>query len=212
MNRNDFIDGLVLDLAPVRRISPQPMVAALAVTLAAGLLAVALVLGVRTDLLAGAPHPVAVLRSGLLLNLGILAAAAAVRAAQPARQPTGNVWQIGGAAALLFPLAGLLTAVADPVGAFNALAPASAIECLKASLACALGFGLLFTLWLRRGAPLSPERAGLAAGISAGALGTFCYSIRCPYNDPVYIGLWYGLAILISALAGRFLIARAIRW
>ncbi len=50
-------------------------------------------------------------------------------------------------------------------------------------------------LALRRGAPTSPARAGWLTGIAAGGLGAFAYNLHCPFNNVIYIGLWYTLAV-----------------
>ena len=70
-------------------------------------------------------------------------------------------------------------------------------------------FGTL-TLWL--GFLRIAERAGLVAGVAAGAFGIFAASLHCPDNDIVHIGLWHSGAVIVTALAGRLLVPRLIRW
>jgi hypothetical protein len=65
---------------------------------------------------------------------------------------------------------------------------------------------------LRKGAPTYPERAGWLTGIAAGGLGAFAYNLHCPFNNIVYIGLWYSLALVICALVGRLVVPHLIRW
>jgi hypothetical protein len=77
--------------------------------------------------------------------------------------------------------------------------------------AALLVFALL-TLWLRRGAPTAPDRAGLVAGVAAGAFGSFAVSLHCPDNDIVHIGLWHSAAVVAMAGLGRVLIPRLVRW
>ena len=67
-------------------------------------------------------------------------------------------------------------------------------------------------LALRRGAPTSPARAGWLTGIAAGGLGAFAYNLHCPFNNVVYIGLWYTLAVASCAVIGRLVVPRLIRW
>ena len=66
--------------------------------------------------------------------------------------------------------------------------------------------------WLRRGAPTSPERAGLLTGIAAGSFGIFAFSFHCVYSDIVHIGLWHSAVVVMSAGLGRIAVPRLIRW
>lgn len=205
-------DRLVADLQPVEPLAGWRPSLALALALAAALASVALGPGVRPDLLELQPHPVAVLRSGMLLLLGVVAGEATIAGASPRISGTGRAWQVALAAGMLFPLAAILRGVADPAGAWQAMATPSGLSCLAVSLSVALALATILTLWLRRGAPASPERSGLLAGLAAGALGGFVFSFRCPENDVAYIGLWYSMAVGISAVAGRIVISRLVRW
>lgn len=203
---------LVADLSPVEPLADWRIWMAIGIVMSVAMFAVAMGLGVRRDLLALDPNPVALIRSSMLLLLGVAAGAGAIASARPRIGGNSRAWQGVSAAAMLFPLAAILRTVADPAGALRAIATPSAIECLLVSLSIALALATAFTLWLKRGAPASPERSGLLAGIAAGALGGFAYSIRCPYNDIAYIGLWYPLAVATAGIAGRVVISRLVRW
>jgi len=86
------------------------------------------------------------------------------------------------------------------------------LKCLTVSGIAALAIGSGLTLWLRQGAPTSPERAGWLTGLAAGALGAAAYNLHCPFNDIYYIGLWFTIPVLLSAIVGRLLVPRLIRW
>lgn len=203
---------LVAELEPVEPLADWRVWLVTAVVLAAGMVAIAMNLGVRRDLLALQPHPIAAARSVALLLLGAFAGAGAIASARPWIGGIRSGWKIVLAAATLFPLAAIIRITTDPAGAMRANSTSSAIECLTVSLTVALALATVFTAWLRRGAPASPERSGLLAGLAAGALGGFAYSIRCPYNDIAYIGIWYPLVVTISAIVGRVIISRFVRW
>jgi hypothetical protein len=83
-------------------------------------------------------------------------------------------------------------------------------------LGSGLGWGLLtaaaLVWWLRRGAPSRPERAGLLAGVGAGAAGVFAVTLYCPHNDLVHIGVWHGLTVVLAGLLGRLVIPKLIAW
>ncbi len=67
-------------------------------------------------------------------------------------------------------------------------------------------------LALRQGAPEHPALAGAAAGLFAGAIGAAFYATHCPDDSPLFVAVWYPLAIgfvaAIGAAAGRQLL----RW
>jgi len=65
---------------------------------------------------------------------------------------------------------------------------------------------------MRGGAPVSPERAGIVIGLASGSFGALAYSMHCPHNELVYVGLWYTLAIAITTLLGRLIVPRFVRW
>jgi hypothetical protein len=73
--------------------------------------------------------------------------------------------------------------------------------------------GLACALWAVRGlAPTRPVAAGFAAGLFAGALGAFGYSLSCPEASSAFVALWYSLGIGLSGAVGALLGPRVLRW
>lgn len=209
MRNLNTIDALVADLVPVRRVSPRD---GMLITLGLAVVVVTVVtllFGLRDDIAAGHPAPIVVLRSGALLLLGFAAALAATESAQPAVGAESNGWPWALGAALLFPVSATILVIYEgalPYSDFGGL------NCLGISLASALVVGAGLTSWLRPGASVAPERVGWLVGLAAGAFGTFAYSCHCPSESIYYIGLWYSLAVAISAALGRLIVPRLIRW
>ncbi|MDM7957248.1 DUF1109 domain-containing protein [Blastomonas sp.] len=210
------IDALVDDLMPVRQIRlREGMVIALAM-MAVCALAIGLRLGVRGDLANGVPHWMFLLRSAALLALGTAAAVAALSASTPlvgSERPGGWRWAL--AVAAVFPLGAGFVWLADIRSVDQArrlLDPQYGQQCLQMSMLCAVAIGLAMTAWLRRGAPVSPERTGWLVGLAAGALGAAAYSISCSENAVVYIGTWYTVAIGGCAIGGRVVVTPLLRW
>jgi len=208
---NSLIEGLVEELEPVRTLKPKSGLAIVGgLTLVAGLI-VATALGVRDDLMTGMADAMFFLRSGVLLMLGIATAITAVNMARPGVGKLSRGWIWALITAALFPLtAAIMSAIAMPP--VEALRPTEGLKCLTVSGIAALAIGSGLTLWLRRGAPTSPERAGWLVGLAAGALGAAAYNLHCPFNDIYYIGLWFTIPVLLSAIVGRLLVPRLIRW
>lgn len=72
---------------------------------------------------------------------------------------------------------------------------------------------LAATLWaLGRGAPQSPVLGGAVAGLAAGGIGAFVYSIHCDNDSPFYVAIWYLGAISIVTLLGALIGSRYLRW
>lgn len=208
-----FLDTLAESLTPVRPIKPVAAICgAVALTLAGGAVVLA-TLGLR-DQYAGATltDPMFLIRAGLLLLLGAASLIAVTAMARPAVGAHRNGWRWALGAAAIVPVAALITALVGESPVAARLYPQDGVECLRYSIGIGLVLGAALTLWLRRGAPVSPERAGIVIGLASGSLGALAYSLHCPHNDIVYIGLWYTLAITITTLLGRLIVPRFIRW
>lgn len=207
-----MIDRLVADLAPVRRVRPRDGVLAVACGLGIAVTLVALVFGLRADLMAGHPAGIVLLRSGTLLLLGAAALSAVVAAARPGVGQSRHGWRWALGAAALFPLVTLVHIAARRELPMDDLASPLAPWCLGISLAGALLVGGAVTAWLRKGAPVALGRAGWLVGLAAGAFGTFAYSLHCPSESVGYIGIWYSSVVGLAALAGRLVVPRLLRW
>lgn len=203
------LDALAGELTPVRPLSPLAP-ALLAIALAAGGTAlVAQQLGLRTATMG---TPMFLLRTAILLLLATAGVAAVAGMARPGIGRDRRGWRLAAAAAMLVPLAAGVAAIASRSPLAARIHAGDGMNCLGWSIGMGIVFGAALVLWLRRGAPVSPERAGTATGLAAGSLGTLSFSLHCPHDDIVYFGLWYTLAIGITTIAGRLFVPRLIRW
>ncbi|MET3856804.1 DUF1109 domain-containing protein [Rhizobium sp. OAE497] len=73
--------------------------------------------------------------------------------------------------------------------------------------ALAAGLGVL-----KRGVPVQPLRAGLAAGFLAGTIGGAAYAFVCKNDGALFVAIWYGLAIVIVATLGALIGRKALAW
>ena len=210
------MNALVDDLRPVRPMMRRDNIAlAIGATLIASCV-VALTHGMRADVIAGHPHPVVIVRAGLLLLLGLATTFAVATAARPSVGKPHNGWIWALLAVGLFPFATFCQFVYD----YSSGRPLSHFAtdfqygrlCLTVSCLSALWIGGFMTLWLRRGAPIALNRAGWLVGIAAGSFGTFSFNLHCNSISIFYIGFWYSLAVTVCAVAGRLIVPRLIRW
>ncbi|MDE2623642.1 MAG: DUF1109 domain-containing protein [Betaproteobacteria bacterium] len=214
MNRdtNMLIADLVGDLKPVR-----PMKFSSGMALALGGLGVTVALvgllfGIRPDVLAGDPKPIFVLATGLFFLLGLAASVTAIMMGRPRVGSDHSGWKWAAAMTALLPLAALVSGAGRLDFGVTGIQAANGFDCLIAGSGLGMLTFAVLVLWLRRGAPTSPERAGLLAGIAAGSFGIFAFSFHCAYNDIVHIGVWHGGVVAVSALLGRIVVPRLIRW
>lgn len=206
------IDDLVADLRPVRRVSPRMgMVVTLGATLVA-VMATALLTGLRYDILMLQPAELVLVRSGLLLLIGLAAMATVVASARPEIGGRRDGWRWTLLAGALLPLASATTMLRTGTMPMDEIAGPTVVTCFVVSLASALLIGGGLIAWLRRGAVTDAARAGWLVGLAAGALGTFAYNLHCPSNSVHFAAVWYTLAVAISAAAGRLAAPRLLRW
>ena len=65
---------------------------------------------------------------------------------------------------------------------------------------------------LRRGAPTSPAVMGAVGGLLAGGLGATVFAMHCTNNSPLFVAIWYALAIGLMSVFGVVVGRHALRW
>ena len=207
-----LIDMLVADLKPVAPLTQSGGMARAGLAALAAIGIAVFGIGIRRDLAVGQLDPVFLLSSGLFLLLACASAWSVIQMSRPhvGNHQTGWAWAM--AMAALLPVSGLLTWIVSLARGATLTIDGEGWKCLVMGTALGALMAVLLTLWLRRGAPTLPERAGLLTGIAAGSSGIFAFAIHCPHNDIAHISLWHGLAVVVSAVLGRWLVPFAIRW
>lgn len=207
-----LIEALAQDLAPVRPLRRwQGMIGAL-LGLAAGVLLLLRLFGIRSDLLAAHPDPVGVVSAGMFLVLTLASAWAAVDSARPAVGVRRDGWVWSLAATGVLPFGALFLVATSLLHGSHSLLQDDGRNCITFGLLAGLLTGAVLTTWLRRGAPVRLGQAGLLTGLAAGSAGIFAVSLYCPLTNVVHIGIWHGLAIVIAALLGRLIVPSLLRW
>ncbi|MFM5883867.1 MAG: NrsF family protein [Novosphingobium sp.] len=207
-----MIGQLVADLKPVRPLRQGPGMTRIVAAFVAGIALVKFVFGLRPDLVAGQPDPMFLTASGLFLILAAASAWAAVDMARPSVGTRRDSWIWTAAMAAVLPAGALGQLAMQWLRGGPVAVDAGGIECL--TVGCITGMITLTTLvlWLRRGAPSSPRRAGLLIGVAAGAAGIFAVSLCCPRNDLIHIGMWHGGTVMLMGLLGRLTLPRLLAW
>jgi hypothetical protein len=207
-----LIAELVGGLEPVK---PLRFGGGLACALAAAGVSAAVVVGLcgpRADWLAGSVNPMQLVATGLYLGLALAATATVLVMGRPQVGSDHSGWHWAAAMAGLLPLAGVIVGMGRGDDMLTGETMRHGAGCLAIGGAASLLVFAMLVMWLRRGAPTAPDRAGLVAGVAAGAFGIFAVSLHCPDNDIVHIGLWHSAGVLAMAGLGRVLVPRLIRW
>lgn len=211
-NSDDLIAGLVADLRPVRPMRQRAGMGWALAALAAGTAGMMLLTGPRPDLAGLSPDAMLLTGGGLFLVLALASAWTVVDLARPYVGLRREGWGWTALMAGVLPASALvLMATALLRGEASGLAP-DGWSCMKYGLGWSVLTFAALTLWLRRGAPMQPARAGLLTGVAAGAAGIFAVSLYCPHNELIHIGVWHGLTVVLAGLFGRIAVPRLIAW
>ncbi|MCU0907598.1 MAG: DUF1109 domain-containing protein [Rhodobacteraceae bacterium] len=209
MKTDDLIAVLAADRVPGPR--PARRLALVLPAAALSLLAVVTLWGVRADL-AVAWQSAAVLKTLVPLALALAAGLVALALVRPAAPlAVRGLALVALLAALAVWLAAALV-TGGLSGMVAALSTPTTRTCLLSVPALSLPI-LAAVLWaLRGGAPLQATRAGLVAGLAAGALGAAIYSLYCDKDMALFVLPAYGTAVAAVAALGGVVGARVLRW
>ena len=212
MNFDALIDGLAADLPPVTRQRQSRGVTYALCAWAVGAVALLLARGLRSDWGPDMLDPSALLQIFWSASLGLVALWFAVRMAMPGVGRDHGGWRWAAAVAATVPLAAIVSLIAAPAARWPLTEPHAGGDCLWQGLLAGSAVAAALTLWLRQGAPASPERAGLVTGIAAGATGVTVVALHCPVDALMHVGIWHGATIGLAALVGRIALPPLLRW
>jgi hypothetical protein len=186
--------------------------AALAAGTVGAMILMALLLGLRGDLLDAARDPMFWVKAALPAAVLALALRAAARLARPGLRvghavewvllPVGAIW---------------LLAAFSLLDAAPATRPALLLGDTWSSCPLNIAFlalpAFVGTFWAMKGlAPTRPGWAGAFSGLVAGSAGALVYCLHCPEMAAPFIGTWYVLGIALPGVAGMLLGPKLLRW
>ena len=214
MSTSGLIDKLVADHAA--QPAPKPVAHHLVMAIAGGVgISAALfliTLDVRPDIMTALGTWRFDLKLGSSLLLVIAASWVALRLSRPTTR------SLSAMPALLVPMLLLLVAVVYelitvPASAWPSRAMgASGVMCL-ANIMALSAIPLVAAIYaLRLGAPMSPAIMGAVGGLLAGALGATVFATHCTDDSPLFVAIWYVLAIGLTSMFGLVIGRHALRW
>ncbi|MEP7312028.1 MAG: NrsF family protein [Pseudomonadota bacterium] len=211
MKTGDLITALVADRKnglPPGRALWRWMTAAFVVA-AIALVATA---GVRADFAAVALTPRVVFKLAFAVLLVLVAAGAVLRLGQPGARL--GAWSVGLAAVpCLLVIGASVELVLLPSNAWVAQARGTnATWCLRMIPLLAAAPLIACLTALRQSAPTRPVLAGAVAGLLAGGVGAVLYALHCTDDSPLFVAVWYGMAVLFVSALGATAGSRFLRW
>ena len=84
------------------------------------------------------------------------------------------------------------------------IAPASGMACAATIFVLSLPVVAVLGALMRQAAPTQPKLSALASGIAAGACGAFVFAFCCPFDDPLYVVVWYSVGCAAVTAAARW--------
>jgi hypothetical protein len=212
MKTDDLIRAITAD---GERMS-APFRTAMAAALAAGALASTLIfvfwMGPRPDF----AQALLTIRFPFKVFVVVLLAAAALGLSMRMGRPGARIlpWLLAGISAVGILLAGAAAELfVLPQSAWLAnLNGANRFVCLVVIPSLGALPLALALAGLRYGAPTHPALAGAAAGLAAGGIAATLYALNCNNDSPLFVAVWYPIAIGTVVLAGALAGSRFLRW
>lgn len=210
---DELIDRLSASVAPVR---PAAMRVRLVAGLVVGMVAAAVLmlawLGLRPDLAAAVVTPIFWAKFAFTLVLTGFGLWAVERLARPGGKLRGPLAAVFATIAVTAGAGIVQVILAQPDEVRLLVLGGSALVCPFYIVALSLPILGVNVLVMRRLAPTNLPAAGFAAGLLAGAAGSWVYAFHCTESGLPFITLWYVAGILAVALLGAVLSRWALRW
>jgi hypothetical protein len=118
-----------------------------------------------------------------------------------------------GAAPALILLAVVLELLALPANRWwDNLVGSNALLCLTAIPLLSVPSAVALMLAMKRGAPARPRLAGALCGLVAAGIAATFYALHCDDDSPLFVAVWYTLAVAIVTSASAAIGGRVLRW
>jgi hypothetical protein len=213
-----LINQLTRELKPVRPMSLRPVIIGALIGCAMAVVYVSLRLGFRPEIkaLMAGHWPEVLITMGKPLAF-MVTGLSALWAMGGMFRPDGELktyrlWPVFGLIGLMaigiviegITLGGaeMVTRLGDPI-----------IVCFTTILGGgAVGFAVLWGLWLRHAAPSNPTLFGALSGLMCASFMASAYAMHCDRDAPIYILTYYGLAVAAFTGIGALVTRRFLRW
>ena len=209
MDTNELIRSLAADHGWRARPVGIVLAIALAVALPFTMMMFMMRLGMRPDFMAATANPFFVLKFVVTLALVFASVVLAARLVRPGADIRKAAWLLGIPVLLL---AGGIAADAVVMTSpwTKRLIGTNSLICLSAIPALSLPLLIAALIGLRHGAATRPMLTGAVAGLLAGGIAATFYASHCIDDSPLFVAIWYSIALavvaLVGAVAGRWIL------
>lgn len=213
MDYDSLISRLTEDLKPVRRRRLSAEVA-IVLLICALELALFFVLGfARSDMPTMMKQPTFWWRIASLGLISMISGALALLSFNPTYTPRRGIRWLALIVVICLVFGLCINAGPDELSAIlQRLSWMNGVVCaskmIVLSIPLLIGLGVL----MRRGAPTDTRGTALLVGLAAAAWGAFVFVFACPFNDPLYIAVWYSVGCGTVTLLSRFVLPHLARW
>lgn len=212
MQTNRLISVLAADNA--NRARPTAFVLAIALACAVPVSSALFMveLGVRPDVMAAMHNPFFELKFVIMILLAAVAAMLALKLARPGVRLTNAAWWLAMPAGLLG--IGVATDLIMPQQSSwpARMVGSNSMVCLTAIPLLALPLLAASLIGLRHGAATRPALTGAVAGLLSAAVAATLYAAHCFDDSPLFVALWYPIAIGVVTAAGALAGSRVLRF
>jgi hypothetical protein len=193
--------------------SPEParsLAAAVVIGLIVAVIVFTLLWDMRSDVAAAIQRPNFLFKFVVTLSWAVPALLAIGFAMRPGRKAGAALLAIAPTVLAIGVLVELFLAPAESWSA-RMIGSNAAVCLMSVPLLAVAPFVCLFHA-VRSGAPTRPRLAGALCGLAAAAIGATLYAAHCTDDSPLFVAVWYSIAIGIVTLIGSVIGARWLRW
>ena len=212
MDTSDLIKALAADRhGPARSLSTV-WAGAIGASIAIAAVVFFTVLGLRADIAVALETPRFLFKFLVTITL-VVSAFGCVRALSRPGVPSHSATACLAVAPVLIVLAVVAELLALPSNTWSAtMIGTNSVVCLTYIPLIGVGPLAILLLVLRHGAPSRPVLAGAVAGLLAGGIAATFYAAQCNNDSPLFVAVWYTLAIAGLAALGAVGARRLARW
>lgn len=212
MRTEELIRALAADSKSQEPTPEQALVPSVTAGVAITAVVFLVTLGARPHFFALLADPRVLFKLALMTLLALAAGGLVARLARPGADATSAVLLLL-SVPILLAFANLAELIAVPASEWKArLIGTNAMVCLVTIPLLSLVTLATSLAALRQGAPVHPAIAGGGAGLLAGGVGGLFYAMHCTDDSPLFVAVWYSLAIAIVVGLGAFAGSRCLRW
>lgn len=212
MRTEELIRALAADSKSQEPTPEQALVLSVTAGVAITAVVFLVTLGARPHFFVLLGNPRVLFKLALMTLLALAAGGLIARLARPGADATSAVLLLL-SVPILLAFANLAELIAVPASEWTArLIGTNAMVCLVTIPLLSLVTLATGLAALRQGAPVHPTIAGGGAGLLAGGVGGFFYAMHCTDDSPLFVAVWYSLAIAIVVGLGAFAGSRCLRW